>query len=210
MAAKPAIPSLEAADFYLRPVVVNDYPYLQTLETAGENAPLWRFRGATVSPEHWAQAFWQSVLVQMLVVARDGQVPIGLLVVYRPEFQDGHAYFAAFNFHSNQPSPLFLLGTAMFLRYCFACWPLHKLYMETDEFNYPQFASGEGHWFRIEGRLTRHTYLAGRHWDRLILAMNRDDVHEHLERAATSVASGDPIHVRVRQPGLRTGAPTRR
>jgi hypothetical protein len=170
----------------------------------------WRFRGSTPSPDQWVHSLWQSVVAQHLVVSRLQDKPVGLVLVYRPDFQDGHAHLAALRFDSNDESPLIIFGLALFLRYVFACWNFRKLYMEVSEFNFAQFASGEGTLFQIEGRLRDHLYFNDRYWDQLVLAIHRTAWQAHGTRyvAAEDAAlpSGGPptVSIRIPVPGTRS------
>jgi hypothetical protein len=157
----------------LRCVNPEDYRLMRAGEQAGELGVRWRFRGGSLSPEDWSRALWQSVLAQFIVVAIPAGTPLGLVVAYRPSFQDRHAYFAARRWSMGAQSPLFLLGSALFLDYVFTCWDFRKLYMEVPEFNMPQFASGLGRLIAEEGRLRGHYWFDGRHWDQVILALYR-------------------------------------
>jgi acyl carrier protein/RimJ/RimL family protein N-acetyltransferase len=167
-------PPLRARHVYLKPVTPSDYPFLQMLELAGELAPRWRHRGATPNPDQWAQTLWTGVLAQFMVVGVTTNKPIGRVVIYQPNFQDRYAYFAALRFEPNDRSPIMMLGISLFLRYVFTYWDFDKLYMEVPEYNLPQFASGLGRFFEIEGRLRGHFRVGGRSWDQLILALYRE------------------------------------
>jgi len=169
-----AIPSLNGRHVYLRAVVPDDYRFLHLVETSSHLAPVWRFRGSTPSAEQWAESTWGGTLAQFMVCARPSNAPLGLVAAYRANFQDGHAYIAAARFEPGRRSPPMVLGLAIFLDYVFACWAFEKLYMEVPEHNYAQFSSGEGRYFEVEGRLRAHTFLGGRRWDQLVLAVYRD------------------------------------
>jgi acyl carrier protein len=175
-------PALRNGHVYLKPIAPSDYPLLQMLETVGDPAPRWRHRGVTPSPDQWAQVFWAGALVQFMVVGVQSNKPIGRVVIYQPNFQDGYAYFAAMRFEPRDRSPLMVLGISLFLEYVFAYWAFDKLYMEVPEYNLDQFASGLGRFFQVEGRLRRHFRMGGRCWDQLILALYRADAIEHGER----------------------------
>jgi hypothetical protein len=78
--------------------------------------------------------------------------------------------------------------------------------MEVTEFNYSQFASGQGRLFDIEGRLRNHVFFAGRHWDQLILAIDREKwsiAGESLLGASRVVADETSTTVTLRVPRLR-------
>lgn len=184
-----AAPSLQGRRVALRPLEPEDYPALRRVEIASDMGPRWRFRGATPSPEEWAQSTAGGMLAQFLVVEHHRQDALGIVAAYQPSFQDGYATLAAARFDRRGASPLFMLGLAIFLDYVFACWDLRKLYMEVAAFNYEQFASGEDRLFRMEGRLQDHTFFNGQHWDHLILAIYRDTWHEQ-GRGLVRVARG--------------------
>jgi RimJ/RimL family protein N-acetyltransferase len=169
-----AVPALRARHVYLRPLTTQDYPYLRRAETATELSFRWRLRGATPSPDQWVQTVWHQVLAQFMVVGLASERPIGLVSVYRPNFQDGYAHLAATRFEPAKPSPMMVLGVSLFVEYVFRCWNFRKLYMELPEFNLSQFRSGLGRYFHLEGRLRDHFYFNGRYWDQLTLAIYRD------------------------------------
>jgi acyl carrier protein/RimJ/RimL family protein N-acetyltransferase len=190
-------PPLRARHVYLKPITPSDYPFLQMLELAGELAPRWRHRGATPNPDQWAQTLWAGVLAQFMVVGVTTNKPIGRVVIYQPNFQDRYAYFAALRFEPSDRSPVMMLGISLFLRYVFTYWDFDKLYMEVPEYNLPQFASGLGRFFEIEGRLRGHFRVGGRSWDQLILALYRDTAAQQgarlrLDRGQRSVIAPEP------------------
>lgn len=129
----------------------------------------------TPSPEQWTRAAWAEVLAQFLVVARASQKPIGLVAVYRPNFQDGHAYLSGARFDAGKRSPLMIMGVSLFLKYVFECWDFRKIYMDVPEFNLTPIASGlSRHYFTLEGQLKEHVFFEGRYWDQYTLAAYRD------------------------------------
>jgi hypothetical protein len=171
-------PSLDGRHVYLRAITPQDYPWLQGAELSAELSMRWRFRGATPSPEQWAEAIWGGALAQFLVIERRSDEPTGVVAIYRPNFQHRHAALAAARFESGE-SPVMILGIAIFLRYVFACWDFRKLYLELPEYNYSQFASGLDRIFEIEGLLHDHNYFDGHLWDEVILAIYREAWAEH-------------------------------
>jgi acyl carrier protein len=174
-------PRLVSRHVYLKTIDPSDYSFLQMLETVGDPAPRWRHRGSTPSPDQWAQTLWTGVLVQFMVVGVQSNKPIGRVVVYQPNFQDGYAYFAAMRFETRDRSPLMGYGIVLFLEYVFEHWRFDKLYMEVPEYNLDQFASGVGRFFEIEARLKRHFRMGGRAWDQLIVAVYREQFARIVE-----------------------------
>jgi hypothetical protein len=171
-------PALCGTHVMLRPVGPADYPYIQACELQDAVIASWRFRGTTPSPEQWSRTLWNDVLAQYLVMTPRSEMPIGLVLAYKPNFHDQHAYLAALRFDVRKKSPLMILGVGMFLRYLFTCWNFRKLYLDTAEYNYAEFASGLGRYFELEARLRQHFFFGGRHWDQLTLAIYRETWEE--------------------------------
>jgi RimJ/RimL family protein N-acetyltransferase len=192
-------PRLNGRDVYLRPPMPADYEFIQRIEFGGGLANRWRFRGGTPDPQSWLRAFWQDVLVQYLIVSRRRDELIGLAFANRPNFQDGHVYIGALRF-VEQATPLMLYGVNLFIDHVFTCWNFRKVYFETTEYNYPQFASGEGRLFEVEGRLRGHRFYGGRYWDELILATTRELWMEHGKPMADAQWEPEPRRIRVRLP----------
>lgn len=192
-------PRLQGQHIYLRPLAPEDYSTLQRFDSS-EAGVRWRFRGSTPSPEQWVQMAWNSVLAQFVVARRRDGRALGLVVVYRPNFQYRHAYFAAVTFGSSS-SPLMVFGCALLFEYAFTCWDFHKLYFELPEYNLSQFGSGLGRYFELEGRLREHSYYAGRQWDELILALYRENWLERGKRLLAAEAAGKPRISRIYMPG---------
>ena len=174
LSAMPECPPLTGRQVQLRAVVPGDYPILRMLEMSDELGIRWRLRGGTPGPGAWEQGLWAQVLAQFMMVRRDDGQPIGIVSAYRPDFQNGHAYIAAARFRPQEPSPLVILGVALFLDYVFDCWDFRKLYMELPEFNMTPLASAVGRLLTVEGRMRKHEYFRGRYWDKLIVALYRD------------------------------------
>ena len=184
---------LRARHVYLRPITPGDYAFLQMLETVGDLAPRWRHRGVTPSPEQWAHTLWADVLAQFLVIGVTGNKPIGRVVIYNPNFQDRHAFFAALRFEPGDRGPLMVLGISLFLRYVFTNWEFVKLYMEVPEYNLDQFASGLDRFFSIEGRLKDHFRTGTRTWDQLILAIYREQAVANADRLRLDLGERTPF-----------------
>lgn len=194
----PSFAVLEGPAFYLRPVQPADYPMLQFLETHGENAQRWRFRGLTPSPEDYMQKLWSGILVQYLIVERSTDAPLALVYAYRASMQDRHAYFAVLRFENERPTPLVMLGLALFIEYLFKSWSFVSLHAEVPAFNMHQFESGLGRIFEVEGRLRNHYSCAGRMWDMFILSIHYDPWRRQSGRVLAAAVGRDPRRVQVR------------
>jgi len=168
-------PSLRNNYVYLRAVMPDDHPYLYLVETSGSTAAQWGLRGATPAYHDWVQQRSAGVLAQFMILSAKDDSRIGLVTAFSADFQDAHAHVAALSFDPHGNSMTMMLGVGLFVDYVFKCWNFRKLYLDTAEYNYPQFASGAGKFFEVEGRLREHHYLNGEWWDHLILAIFRED-----------------------------------
>jgi hypothetical protein len=175
-----------------------DYPFLRQMEMSSPMAHRWRFRGAVLSPEEWAQASSQGMLAQFMVVEKRQHHPIGLVYFYSPSFQDGFAWLAAARFGAGDPSPLVILGLGLAVNYAFTCWNFRKLYMEVPEYNYSQFASSAARWCETGGRLREHWYFDGKLWDVLTLALYRERWMEIAPKLLAAEAPPEPSATRPR------------
>jgi len=164
---------LESASIVLRPVTGADEPYLYRLLTSGDHLVRYRLRGMTPSPESFHQFVWDRVVAQFVAVTRQGQ-PVGIVSCFDPDFRNRYAYVAAVADPSVQGNGLMAEATRLFVSYVFGEFDLRKLYAESLEPNYEQFAHGAGRLFEVEGRLRDHEFMGGRYVDALLLAAHRD------------------------------------
>lgn len=192
-------PVLVGRNIYLRPLGPEDYSTVRALELSADLGVRWRARGAVTSPEQWSQTVWQSTLAQFVVASKRERKPLGLVLAYRPNFQDGHAWVAAEKFEDGRRSPLLIFGFALFLDYVFRCWNFRKVYLEVAEFNTGQFDSAIGRVFTEEGRMREHFWYDGRRWDQYILALYREQ-WDALGRTLVAAETPAPkrfVHLRM-------------
>lgn len=162
--------------FELVPIDAELVSYVYQLSISTDVGFRWRFRGAVPNYESFEASFWQGTLAQFVAVDRDTRQPAGHVVCYNPEHGHGYAYVGAV-FESAYTGTGQAMGAVKtFVEYVFTTWAFRKLYMELPEYNYDQFASGEGRVFEVEGRLRQHDYYSGRYWDRLLLAIYRPHI----------------------------------
>jgi hypothetical protein len=197
-------PVLNGRQIYLRPVTLDDYNAIRMLDLGEALGVRWRFRGATPTPEQWAQA-GGTQLAHFLIVRRSDNGPIGAATAYQQNFQDQYAYLAATAFNPTQRNPLVILGIALFIDYTFRCWNFRKLYMEMPAFNLGQFGRGVGRMLVEEGRLREHMYYDGRYWDKVTLALYRETWEARSARLMTAALPPPTSRVTLRLPEDRHG-----
>jgi RimJ/RimL family protein N-acetyltransferase len=102
--------------------------------------------------------------------------PAGHVVAYDADLAQGHASIGALFTPDHAGTGQAAEVTAVFVRYLFHTFRLHKLYLEVPGFNWPQVRSGAGRFFHVEGVLRDHDHYAGRYWDSYVCAIYPDEV----------------------------------
>lgn len=167
----------------LVPVTTESYPWIYRTAVSAESGWRWRLRGATPSPERFAQFLWADILAQFVVVRRSDRKPVGLVQGYRPEHIGRHCYIAALLAEPALQQGWPLDGIGLFMDYLFRNWDFHKIYAEVNSFNIPQFASLGKNLFEMEGQLREHSRQGHVSSDLYIYALYRD-VWEKSEACA--------------------------
>jgi RimJ/RimL family protein N-acetyltransferase len=157
----------------LRPVRSVDYELIRAAELSDDLAVRWRHRGATPSPEQFAQRLWAGVLAQYLVVAHHDEHVVGLVTAYDADMTSGTVWVGFVRFDSSGHSPLMVEGIVLLVDHLFEHWPFRKLYGETVDFNLAGLRNPLARLLVQEGRLREHVYAAGRYWDLHHLALYR-------------------------------------
>jgi RimJ/RimL family protein N-acetyltransferase/acyl carrier protein len=162
----------------LIPVTERDTDWLFALCATGDHLVQFRMRATTPSPENFRRFLWDHVLTQFIVATHDGK-PVGLVSCFEPDFRNRYAYIAAVADPRFESSGLVLEGMTMLISYVFAQFDLRKLYAESLESNFEQYASGSGRVFEVEGRLHDHEYVDGGYQDYVISSVWRSAWREH-------------------------------
>jgi hypothetical protein len=188
----------------LRPIRSVDYEMVRLAELSDDLGVRWRHRGATPSPEAFAQRLWAGVLAQYLVVAHHDQRVVGLVSGYNADLASGTCWvgFARFDdtTHADRSdhadhSPLMVEGIVLLVDHLFTHWPFRKLYGETIGFNLAGLRNPLSRLLVEEGRLREHVYAGGTHWDLHYLALYRRTWDEWRDRLVPRLAP-DPVGAR--------------
>jgi RimJ/RimL family protein N-acetyltransferase len=150
------------------------YDFLASLDWSSEHIAFGRFRGVTPRPEALVDSFWAGVTAVFVVQDATSESLVGAVVLYGLDARNGFAYVSVNSRLDDQTSIVAMEGLALLLSYAFALWPLRKVYAEVAESNMHRFGSGAGSFFSIEGCLKGHYYYNGLHYDKLLLAVGRD------------------------------------
>lgn len=179
-AGSPLAPVLGNRAFQLTPIEPDDIGFLYLLAVQPETGFRWRYRGAVPPVDQFAAELSAQVLVQYVVRRTEDGQPVGHVVAYAANPTVRHAHVGAVFQPQFAGMGMAAHAVAMFVRYLFHTFPLHKLYLEIPGFNWPQLRSGEGRLFQVEGVLRDHEYYAGRTWDKYLCAIYRDQLSKDV------------------------------
>ncbi len=146
----------------------------------------WILTGQVPRREVFEQQLWNGVLSQFVVCRKDSDGPIGVVLAYNADLNNGYAYAASAVISEAVGSGVGIEAVDLFVDYLFRCFNLRKIYFEVPEYNLPEIQSLIGGLFHQECVLREHTYYAGRHWNRYILALYRQD----YDNIASGIALG--------------------
>lgn len=168
----------------LDPYEPADFSVVHGWEVSVETAPRWRYGPGTAAPAAAAASAWAGVLDQRVIRCTDCSdvEPLGLVVAYDADLRNGRACFAIVMRPDRRSSRYGFSGLGLFVEHLFAQWNLRHLIAEVHEYNYPQFASGEGLVFERVGELRHHTLFNDRYWDLIYLRVTRDSWNRGLGR----------------------------
>lgn len=157
----------------LDPIGPQHYEFLRRAEVSVLGAT-WRHRGVVRSPEAFAGAVWSGVLCQYLALRAPSGEPVAWFQCYNADQASGSAFLAAGRLSPAESLDLSFMEAAwLFVEHVFDCWPFRKLVMEVPEFNLGRLESGIGDLFQVEGRLLEMIWAGGRHWDLVLLTLDR-------------------------------------
>jgi hypothetical protein len=174
-AAETNIPVLSNGSVRLRALSLRDTEWLRDAETDEFLAFRWRLHGAHPNPFD-AEQIWVGALALFVVERASDASVMGILSAYQADQRNGHCRVAAARLEPGKSMDTgFMSAVAIFFDYLFGGWPFRKLYLETPEFNVPQFASViDRGLMSVEARLREFVFLSGRYWDMLFLSVSRE------------------------------------
>jgi RimJ/RimL family protein N-acetyltransferase len=158
----------------LRMLRPEDYDYLYALLALPEVGLRWLTHGLTPSPEDFRSILWRGTFVQLVVHARSGGPPLGLVSSYNVSLRNGIGYLSAIGAPRSWRSGLLLRGTALLIDHLFANWSFRKLYIETSTPSRAALGSLFGTLFVEEGCLKDYEYTAGGYRDMFIGSLSRE------------------------------------
>lgn len=160
----------------LVPVTLQSVEFLYRLAIDEQSGFRWRLVGTVPTIEAFRESLWAGVLTQFVVAERATGNPVGTVAAYSADLNHGHAYVGAAMVESLQETGLGIEAVLLFVQYLFATWSFRKLYFDVPEYNLRTVARSTGGLLHEEGRLRAHTHYGGHYWDRVTLALYREDL----------------------------------
>lgn len=180
------IPELSSRSVELRPLLPSDSEWCYAL-MCGPAGSRWRYRGRTPSPELVASELWNGVFAQYVVMSRHSGERLGLVGLYNVSIESGRAH--AFAVAHPSGSALVVQGFGLMCDWAFDQFSLHRIFIETAEFNVEAFAS-LGSAAIVEGRLRNYELWQGRFWDCLIMSISAQAFRDRFGSMLSSVRTG--------------------
>jgi RimJ/RimL family protein N-acetyltransferase len=174
----PRKPTLVGRHIQLTPLALRHYDLLY--EWASREEIPWQWRGRPVSPEGLRETMWMDCLFQYVVETRQSPRPIGLVTAYGANLHHQTCYLQTGLLAPYQRRGWPFEAVALGLSVAFVRYNLRRLYAQATADTFEQFASGEGTWFEVEGRLRESVYVDGRFVDSLILTVTRERWEERI------------------------------
>jgi len=166
----------------LVPVSDVHLPFLYSLATSERTGFRWGIVGTLLRPDQFAESLWAGIWCQFVVVRRSDDRPLGLVVGYDPNFNDGYAYGAEVLIDEAQVTGVGVEALGLFLNILFSSFNFRKIYFEVLEYNLSRMQGAVGDWLHEEGRLKDHSFFAGEWWDKITLAMYREEFVSRTDR----------------------------
>ena len=119
-------------------------------------------------------SLWTNAEVIMVGLA-EGR-PIGVIVLYEPDYRNQIAYLAILADENQIGSGVVFGPVRLFLNYVFSVFPFRKLYIETDDSTYiNRFGSGSAGapFFQEQGRLKDYYLYPESCRDKVIVVLDR-------------------------------------
>ncbi len=134
-----------------------------------------RYRGATPSRERFLEEIMDGVLAQYVVVRKETDELLGIMIASTPDFHNGTCYVATAFLPAHQRRVVGMLSFIAFVRLVFENWSFRLLYADASETTFTQFRSGSGKYFEVEGIRKAADFSEGRYLDRYLLTIEREN-----------------------------------
>ena len=125
-----------------------------------------------MSPQNFVESLWRGVVLQHVACRADTMEPVGVMALYDLSTVHRHGYLRA---HSIPGAQVMLESLGLFVDLCFRRFQLRKIYIESGESQFAQFASLVPDVIQIEGQLRSHIQVDGLVEDLVIGAIYHDN-----------------------------------
>lgn len=165
---------------WIRPLLAGDLAWAYDLETDPQIIQRFRLAGTTPSPQSYRQSFGRSSpSIQYLVVDESNGERIGFVYTFNTDVRNSRTSIALVSHPRHHGSGKFYRGVFLFIDYLFEAFPFERIYGQSLEFNFDQFAPDEqrrldlASLFEVEVILREHAYMSGRWWDEYLVSVSQ-------------------------------------
>lgn len=159
----------------VRAADVTDIPFLSGLFSSDEISYRWIFRGRTATMDAIRMNLQRPDLLPHIIETTRDRRRLGYTSAFDISDRNSHAQVGTVVAPDHINTGLGATATVIFADYLFAVLPLRKIYLQSIEYSYRQYASLVDRGYATsEGVLREHEYFAGRYWDVHILSVNRE------------------------------------
>jgi RimJ/RimL family protein N-acetyltransferase len=127
------------------------------------------------SMDTFQQGMTSGILTQFVVQGRRDETILGHVIAYGADLNSGYAYIGGVMDPRSVRTGFGIEAFEVFVDYLFATYALRKIYLEVPEYNMEQFSNGYRSILREEARLKDHSIYDSILWDRITLALYRED-----------------------------------
>lgn len=161
----------------LRPVAVDDMPFLFELFCNSDLSHLWLRSRAAFDEMQFAAAWdqWNTTEIAGKFIIDYCGAPAGLVFDYRRSLADSQTSITAVLHESMLGRGTGVVAAAMFVRWLFRTLPLRKVILEVYEFNEQVLAMLRKLSIYEEARIPQDRFLDGCYWNRHLFGLYADD-----------------------------------
>jgi RimJ/RimL family protein N-acetyltransferase len=176
---------------FLRPVLADDFFFMNQVATHPQTGAMWRWRGAPRNADP-SQAMWSNALASFVVTSRKTGEPVALVSAVNA---DQLSRTCTVNYAVRpelKSAGWHLEGTVLFMNYLFRVWEMRKVYGEFlgQSIGVWQWGINRGI-VKEEGRLREHVLLDGVFHDLVLVALYRQDWLDISARLMQRIVGSD-------------------
>ncbi len=159
----------------LRPVSAGDYDEIYRWSTHPSTGLLWRYRGATPSPELVIRQIWDGATAVYAVTLPGRRPAVGVVGLYNYSNVSRYCYLFALSAPEARGAGAVALGALLLCEQAFTTFRVRKVYVEATQSSLVQYASAVSRGLlEEEARLVEHEWNGVGYDDLVTLSVTRE------------------------------------